>query len=142
MPADNVRTKQLEGLRLSDFDKYRLFAQRWLKRRNEKRQQDKVAVQSTPSPGVWNGHGEQGVQQRQKWDVLRDQLQQGAHLPIPQAGLYPQQHYVPAGVQQYGPAQVRLHYCCTVALLSDNLPSPPERQPDPECTNSQWVANI
>ncbi|CAM9140849.1 unnamed protein product, partial [Laminaria digitata] len=36
MPHDNVRTKQLEELRSSQFNKYRRFAQRWLQRKREK----------------------------------------------------------------------------------------------------------
>ena len=45
MPQDNVRTKQLEDLRSSQFEKYRRFAQRWLQRQREKQLQQQPQLQ-------------------------------------------------------------------------------------------------
>ena len=45
LPQANLRAKQLDCLRLSDFEKYRRFANRWLERKNEKQRQQQKQQQ-------------------------------------------------------------------------------------------------
>lgn len=87
MPHDNVRTKQLEELRSSQFDKYRRFAQRWLQRKREK----------------------QLLQQPQLQPLSVDQLQpqlQGGTNPQHAQFQQPQPQSL-IGLQQHAPLQAR-----------------------------------
>lgn len=132
MPQDNLKTHQLEQLRLSDFDKYRRFAQKWLQRREKRQQQPqqqphKTLRQLLEPPSAHNAPPGQHVngqslqsqslqgeqRQQQNWGLLHQKLQHGANLGLTPNQPYPPQHHPhsPYGAQPYNgvPAQVRYY---------------------------------
>lgn len=86
MPQDNSRTKQLEDLRSSQFEKYRRFAQRWLQRKREKQLQQQPQMQQLNA------------------DLLQPQLQGETNL---QHAQFQQPQPQPLAVQQHTPLQAR-----------------------------------
>lgn len=89
MPQDNSRTKQLEDLRHSQFDKYRRFSQRWLQRKREKQLQQQPQLQQLNA------------------GVLQPQLHGGTNSQHAQFQQPQPQTQPLGGLQQHTPLQAR-----------------------------------